>query len=101
MEQRSLVVFGVSALVAGVVACSSPNPTAPASPRGATITNLAELPADGSTLKAEPAVPLSPINDFKMTSPVVVLSAHPSTLQFPTTDAVALQYRFQVFNPAG
>jgi hypothetical protein len=99
--KRTLVLCGVSALVAGAIACSSPNPTAPATPAAAVPTVLAELPADGSTLKAEPAVPLSPLNDLKMNSPVVVLTARASTLQFPTTSPPAIQYRFQVLNPAG
>src|SRR4051812_1206018 len=99
--KRTLVLSAISALVAGAIACSSSNPAAPGAPTASHTASLTALPADGSTLKAEPAVPLSPINDFKFSSPVVVLTARASTLQFPSTTPVTLQYRFQVFNTNG
>jgi hypothetical protein len=98
---RTLVLFAMSALVAGAIACSSSNHSAPGAPTASQTASLTALPADGSTLKAEPAVPLSPVNDFKFSSPVVVLTARASTLQFPSTTPVTLQYRFQVFNTSG
>jgi len=100
MKRRILALFGVSALVGGVIGCSS-HPTAPVAPTAVGANAPADLPADGSTLKADPAVTLSPINDLKLTSPVVVLTARAATLQFPIAPPVTLQYRFQVINAAG
>ena len=97
MKRRTLALFSVSALVAGVLACSSANPASPLAP-AATGTNAA---ADGSTLKSDAPGALSPTNDQKLTSPVVNLTATAATLQFPTATPVTLQYRFQVFNAAG
>jgi hypothetical protein len=99
--KRNLVLFGMTALVAGAIACSSSHPANPNAPTATRSTSLADLPSDGSTLKVEPAAPLSPINDFKFNSPVVVLSARAATLQFPSTTPVVFQYRFQVMNTAG
>lgn len=101
MKRRTLVVFGMSALAAGVIACSSNSPATPGAPTATRATALSDLPADGSTLKVDPAVPLSPINDFKFSSPTVVLTARAATVQFPSATAVALQHRFQVMNAAG
>ena len=102
MTRRILPLLSLCALVAGVTACHSSKSTTPAGPTAtAEVTTSAELPADGSTLKAEPAGAVSPINDQKMTSSVVVLTASPASLQFPTATAVTLQYRFQVFSAAG
>ena len=98
--KRNLVLFGITALVAGAIACSSKNPASPSATTAIRSTSLADLPSDGSTLKADPAVPLSPVNDFKFSSPVVVLSARAATLQFPTTPPVVFQYRFQVLTSA-
>jgi len=97
MKRRSLTLFGVSALVAGAIACSSANPATPVAPT-ATGANAA---ADGSTLKTDAPGTVSPINDQKLTSPVVNLTARPATLQFASATPVTLQYRFQVFNAAG
>jgi hypothetical protein len=97
MNGRTLALFGVSVLVAGVVACSSANPATPVVP---TPTGANAAP-DGSTLKVDPPAPLSPTNDLKLNSPVVTLTARASTLQFPSATPVTLQYRFQVFNGAG
>ena len=64
MKRRTLVLFGMSALVAGMIACSSTSPATPGAPTATRTTALSDVPADGSTLKVDPAVPLSPINDF-------------------------------------
>ena len=101
MKRRIGALLSMCALVAGVIACRSSNSTSPAAPTSTAVKTSADLPADGSTLKAEPAGTVSPINDQKLTSPVVILSASPASLQFPTAAPVALQYRFQVFNPGG
>ena len=101
MKRRILALLSMCALVAGVIACHSSNPAAPATAAGTVVKASGELPADGSTLKAEPAGVLSPINDQKMTSSVVILTASPSSLQFPTATPVTLEYRFQVFSAGG
>jgi len=101
MKRRILALLGMCALAAGVIGCHSSNSTTPVSPTSTAVKTSAELPADGSTLKAEPAGTVSPINDQKLTSPVVILTASPASLQFPTATPVTIQYRFQVFNPAG
>ena len=106
MNRRSLALFGASALAAGVLACSSANPATPVAP-SATGANAAtpsadgaNAAADGSTLKATAAGTVSPVNDQKLTSPVVTLTARAATLLFASATPVTLQYRFQVFNPA-
>ena len=102
MKRRILSLLSMCALVAGVTACHSSKSTTPTSPTATTeVKTSADLPADGSTLKAEPAGTVSPINDQKMTSPVVILTASPASLQFPSVTAVSLGYRFQVFSAAG
>ena len=103
MNRRSLALFGACAFAAGVTACSSANPATPSATRAnaaASSADGANAAADGSTLKATPAGAVSPVNDLKFNSPVVTLTARPATLLFPTPTPVALQYRFQVFNPA-
>jgi len=95
MKQKDLVLFGVSALVATALACSSANPAAPVAP-------TASGPAaasDGSTLKASAPTVQSPINGLKLTTSTVVLTAGPSSTTFAA--GVPLQYRFQVMNAAG
>jgi len=95
MKQRNLVLFGVSAIIATALACSSANPATPVAP-------TASGPAaatDGSTLKASAPALQSPANGTKLTSQTVVLTAGASTPQFLT--GVPLQYRFQVMNSAG
>lgn len=99
--KRTLILFAMPALVAGAIACSSSAPATPGAPTATRSTALGDLPADGSTLKADPAVPLSPLNDFKFNSPIVVLTARAAALQFPSATPVVLQYRFQVLNTAG
>src|ERR1700730_7528850 len=94
MERRSLALLGVYALVAGVVACSSSKPATTVAP---TNTGATSGP-DGSTLKATAGPIMSPTNDQKLTTEVVVLSAGPATGQF--TSGLALQYHFEVRNAA-
>jgi hypothetical protein len=93
MERNVLALVGVSALVATVMACSSKTPATPAPPAPPSTSA-----SDGSTLKATAPTPTSPINDAKLQSSTVVLSAGASTAQF--SPGVPLQYRFQVFNAA-
>jgi hypothetical protein len=86
------LLLGVSALVASA-ACNSTTPAAPAPPA-----NPNNAAPDGSTLKATAPTPQSPINDLKLTTTQVVLTAGPASTQFAA--GVPLQYRFQVFNAA-
>ena len=55
MKQRILALISMCALVAGVTACHSSKSTSPTAPTVTAVKSSAELPADGSTLKAEPA----------------------------------------------
>ena len=92
MERKTLALLSVCALV-GSLACNSTTPAAPAAPP---IGNTAA--PDGSTLKATAPTPQSPVNDQKLPTIQVVLTAGPASTQFAA--AVPLQYRFQVFNSA-
>ena len=90
MERRSLALLGMYVLVAGVVACNSSKPATPVAP-----TNTGSTAApDGSTLKVTPATIQSPVNDQKLLTDVVMLTAGPATGIFAS--GLALQYRFQV-----
>jgi hypothetical protein len=97
MKRKTYAMFSVCALAASVYACSSANPATPVAPSTQGPTSA----ADGSTLKVSAPAAVSPANDLKLTSPVVDLSATPSTFQFNPSSPVALQYRFQIFNAAG
>jgi len=92
MERRLLALLGVSALVAGAIACGSSKPATPVAPTSTGSTSA----ADGSTLKVTPASLQSPLNDQKLTTPVVILTAGPSSGVFAS--GLALQYRFEVRN---
>jgi hypothetical protein len=90
MERRSLALLGLYALVAGAVGCSSSKPATPVAP-----TNIGATSApDGSTLKVTPAALRSPVNDQKLLTPEVNLTASPATGEFASN--IALQYRFEV-----
>ncbi len=95
MERRIFSLLGVSALVGGIIACSSSKPATPVAP---TSTGSTSAP-DGTTLKVSPATAQSPLNDQKMLTPVTILTAGASAGTFAS--GLALQYRFQVFNAAG
>jgi hypothetical protein len=95
MRRTNLVLFGVSALVACALACSSAKPATPVAPTSSGPT----ASTDGSTLKTSAPALQSPSNGARLTSTTVVLTASASTPQFAT--GVPLQYRFQVMNPAG
>jgi hypothetical protein len=98
MKRRIQLLSVVSALAAGVIACSSKSAT-PIAPTSVDATSAADLPADGSTLKVDAATAVSPVNDEKLLTSPTVLSARAGGLQF--VSGVALQYRFQVFDAAG
>lgn len=91
MNRRILALFGVSALVTGVLACSSANPAQPVAPT----TSNTNAAADGSTLKASAPTPQSPVSGQKLTSTSVVLSASGAATQYAPA-AGGLQYRFEL-----
>jgi hypothetical protein len=95
MKRRNLVLFGVSALMACGLACSSAKPATPVAPTSAG----PAAATDGSTLKASAPAPQSPANGVKLTTTTVVLTSGAATTEFAT--GVPLEYRFQVMNPAG
>jgi len=97
MSRPRFVVTGVAAVLALSLACSrqNANPTSPSALGAADGTGAA---ADGSTLKATPPVPVSPVNDAQVND-LPTLTATPSTMKF--TDPAPLQYRFEVFNEGG
>src|SRR5713101_6889666 len=94
MKRRILTFVGVSALLAGIVACSSSKPATPVAPTSTGSTAA----ADGSTLKVTPATLQSPVSDQKLITPVVTLTASASSGQFVA--GLELLYHFQVFSPA-
>jgi hypothetical protein len=98
MSRNVFAVTGVAALLGLTLACTSKSstPLTPATPgAGATLSTSA---ADGSTLKVSAPVPQSPINDQKPTiGPARLTVSGATPLYVP---AIALRYRFQVFNSA-
>jgi hypothetical protein len=95
MTRRILNLLAVCALAGVAYACDTakPNPAAP--------TPTENAGPSGTTLKASAPTVQTPVNDTKMTSETVVLTAGGATLQFQSETPVTLQYRFQVFNSAG
>jgi hypothetical protein len=94
MTRYTVVVAGVALFTGLSLACTS-NPEAPLAP--STSSSSSTTAADGSTLKASAPVPLSPVNDQKLTV-APVLSVGDVKATFAATPAVL--YRFQVFNTA-
>lgn len=92
--------FALGCLVAAlalVPACGR-QPASPTSPSASEVV-AAEAAADGSTLKADAPLLVSPVNDQQAKdSPTLV--ARPVTLSFDGYSA-GLLYRFEVFNEAG
>ena len=78
MRRRNLVLFGVCALVACALACSSAKPATPVAPTSSGPTAA----TDGSTLKTSAPALQSPSNGARLTSTTVVLTAGASTPQF-------------------
>jgi hypothetical protein len=94
MERRILALLGVSALVGGIVACSSSKPATPVAP-----STTSTSAADGTTLKVNPASLQSPINDQKLTTDTVVLTTAPASPQFAS--GLSLFYHYQLLTSAG
>jgi hypothetical protein len=97
MSRPRFVVTGAAAVLALSLACSRQTAN-PASPSALAAANGTGAAADGSTLKATPPVPISPVNDAQVND-LPTLTATASTMKF--TDPVPLHYRFEVFNEVG
>jgi len=95
---RSRILITLAASLLGLaLACSRQSPS-PTSPSSHPASNTADG-ADGSTLKADAPVLLSPIHD-QQAPDNPTLTAKPTKMDFDGLSA-GLQYRFEVFNPAG
>jgi hypothetical protein len=96
MSRSSISATAAVVLLALTVACGrqSQSPTSPTS-QGAG--GAVPVAADGSTLKATPPTPLSPVNN-QVVADAPTLTASASTMKFADG---ALQYRFQLFNETG
>lgn len=86
MNRHAFALVGASALLAASLGCANSNALAPA-PGAQTF---------ASSLKATAPIPVSPVNDQVLSGNT--FTATPAVPQFA---AVALQYRFQVFNDTG
>jgi hypothetical protein len=110
MLPRNVVLTGVAALTTVALACSHQNEsiTSPTS-AAATSTGVSSAAsigsegqaaaADGSTLKATPPTPQSPVNGVKPDTPQVTLVIANSSMKFG--GSLPLMYRFEVYNAAG
>ena len=94
MQYKTLVVCASATALAGVLACSN-NPAAPVAPSPAQSGATGAAP-DGSTLKATPPTPTSPVNNQQPES--LVLTATKSTA--PYTGTTPLSYVFEIRNAA-
>ncbi len=90
MTRRTLYLFAVCVLAAGVYACNA-KPATPVAP-----TPAENSAPDGSTLKASAPTAQSPNNNEKIQSATIILRAGAATLQYESATPVQLQYRFQV-----
>src|SRR5262245_14176511 len=91
MNGRLHLVAGMCAFM--LVACSKSSPTL------TTPTPTPTTGAGGSTLKTNTPTPQSPINNQQPSTVPVVLTAANASPSFAT--AVALQYRFEIYDAAG
>jgi hypothetical protein len=96
MSTRQTMIVALSIAFALAVACSRQGSTI-TSPTGPSTAVSAGAAADGSTLKATPPTPLSPVND-QAVSDAPTLTASASNLKYGQG---ALQYRFELFNESG
>jgi hypothetical protein len=97
MSRNSVSVTGIAVLLGLTLACTSKSstPLTPTAPPNGT----SGPAADGSTLKVSAPTPQSPVNDQKPSTGPATLVVAPVTAAF--VPAVAVQYRFQIFNSAG
>lgn len=98
MFRPRFTLIAATAAVAAAIACSrQSNPVTPSAASQASAD--ANAAADGSTLKVTAPTPQSPINDAQLNPGNIVFAASASSPKYG--GAVALTYRFQVFNDAG
>jgi hypothetical protein len=97
MSRSKFVLTALASILGLALACSRQSP-APMSPTSHGVANAADA-ADGSTLKADPPVLVSPINN-QQASDNPTLTAKPTKLDFDGRSA-GLQYRFELYNPSG
>ena len=97
MSRNLVAVTGVVVLLGLTLACTS-NSSTPLIPTTPSTSGTLGTAADGSTLKVTAPAPLSPINDQKPAIGPARLVVSPSTAPF--VSAIAVKYRFQVFNSA-
>src|SRR5262245_2684729 len=97
MSRSSFVITATASILGLALACSHESP-APTSPTSHPIANIDEA-SDGSTLKADPPVLVSPIKD-QQTQDNPTLSAKATKMAFDGASP-GLQYRFEVYNQAG
>src|SRR5262249_33683985 len=98
MSRSKLVLTSLACVLGLALACShqSPSPTSPTSHPVA----AASDGTDGSTLKADPPVLVSPLNDQQMPDNPT-LTAKPTKMDFDGRAPQGLQYRIEVYNAAG
>ncbi|MQA30326.1 MAG: hypothetical protein GEU82_10880 [Luteitalea sp.] len=96
MSRSSVTAISVAILLGLAVACSRQS-SSPTSPSSQGSDGSVPAAADGSTLKATPPTPASPVNDQQV-GETPTLSATRSSMKFADGP---LTYRFQVFNEAG
>jgi hypothetical protein len=100
MNRQYLPISVVLCTVALAMACSkqAPSPAAPSTTPGPAISNVSAA-ADGSTLKATPPIPQSPINGTKPEGAQVVLVVSNGKTEF--ADGIPLSYRFEILTQGG
>jgi hypothetical protein len=98
MSRSKLFVTSLASILGLALACNhqSPSPTSPTSHPVATASDG----TDGSTLKADPPVLVSPVNDQQMPDNPT-LTAKPTKMDFDGRAPQGLQYRIEVYNAAG
>ena len=97
MSRSKFVLTALASILGLALACSRQSP-APMSPTSHPVASAADA-AGGATLKADPPVLVSPIND-QQAPDNPTLTAKPTKMDFDNRTA-GLQYRFEVYNPGG
>src|SRR5437773_6130661 len=90
MNGKTYAVLGAVALISAALGCTSSTPASP--------TPGANITIPDASLKVTAPTAQSPINDQKLSGLTATLTATPAVPQYA---ALALKYRFQIFNVAG
>src|ERR1700741_1338458 len=97
MSRSKFAITALAGILGLALACSHQSPS-PTSPTSHAVANANEA-TDGSTLKADPPALVSPINDQQsVDNPTLI--AKTTKMDFDGRSD-GLQYRFEVYNPAG